>query len=258
VVAELGLLGAAWLVLLAAVGLRRRHPDDAGDEPGPARWDPALAPILAAFLPFFLLHYPAHVWAALVPIALAAAQLLRPVRTVELRIESRRIAGGLALALILAGIACALWSARRIEHNLWTGQAQMQIQVLLRILPGSIDPGRAKAALEEIEQQALERLKRMPGDAGTLWQLIGSARLVRHDYEGAEQAYRASFAAWPKEDAEFGIGLALNGQGRRNRALYHLGRVCRTNPWLLRQIPDLDLRRAVRQLISKRTAPATS
>ncbi|HSO23166.1 MAG TPA: hypothetical protein VLT81_09675, partial [Chondromyces sp.] len=53
----------------------------------------------------------------------------------------------------------------------------------------------------------------------------------------------------PHEDAEFYLGISLAAQGRRNEALSHLGRVCRTNPRLVELIADASLRRSVEDML---------
>ena len=80
----------------------------------------------------------------------------------------------------------------------------------------------------------------------TLLRTLGRARFIQGNSTGAETAFRASYAEWPHEDAEFFLALSLAGQGRRSEAISHLARVCRTNPELLRLIQDESLRRAMR------------
>ena len=72
---------------------------------------------------------------------------------------------------------------------------------------------------------------------------------MRQDFKGAEAAFRKAFDGWPHEDADFYLGLALVAQGRRGEGLQHLGRVCRTNPTLVRLITDPDLRRSVEDIL---------
>ncbi len=110
------------------------------------------------------------------------------------------------------------------------------------------EPMRRAQLAAVVERQVLERIERVPGAAPWLWRVVGKARMTRDDPGGAEQAFRSAAALWPHEEAELGIGLALAAQGRRSEALLFLGRVCRVNPALVRQLENPDLRRAVEDL----------
>jgi hypothetical protein len=72
---------------------------------------------------------------------------------------------------------------------------------------------------------------------------------MRRDFKGAEEAFRTAYEGWPHEDADFYLGLSLVSQGRWSEGLQHLGRVCRTNPTLVRLIHDRDLRRSVADML---------
>jgi tetratricopeptide (TPR) repeat protein len=102
----------------------------------------------------------------------------------------------------------------------------------------------------------MRRIDRLPGAAPWLWRVVGRARILRGDPRAAETAFRAAYASWPHEEAEFGLGLALAAQGRRNEALVHLGNVCRVNRSLTRRIGDPDLREAVLDLVEARSQRA--
>ena len=100
-----------------------------------------------------------------------------------------------------------------------------------------------------VEAAILARIDNLPRQAPTLWRIVGHARLMRGDLRGAEAAFRTSYAGWPHEDADFSLGLCLVRQGQREEGLRHLGRVCRTNPTLVRLIGDKGLRRTVEDML---------
>jgi O-antigen ligase len=233
VVAEMGVAGALWMLVLGWALLR------VGSHAGPV---PVLTAAAAA--PFLLLHYPTHLAVGLIPISLALGAAVAgagPPRIVALR----RGRVPLAVALIAALAAGAWWQARRVAVDTWIGGLE------LRMALSQSTPPEARAKLGAgIEAQVLGRIERLPLAAPALWRTVGRARLLAGDPVGAEAAFRTAWAAWPHEDAEFYLGISLAAQGRRNEALSHLGRVCRTNPRLVRLIADEDLQRTVEDMLT--------
>jgi O-antigen ligase len=229
--AELGVLGVLWMLALIIVAITLRK-----------RAGPVLPVAIAAFLPFAAIHYPTHLAVGLAPITLVLAHLLAldPPRPLEIT----RARGVLAALLVVLAVAGALWQLRRMALDLWIGGLE---QRLMRAQ--TAEPVLRPQMIASIEAQILPRVGRLPGAAPTLWRIVGRARLFRGDPQGSEKALRTAFARWPHEDADYFLGLALAAQGRRGEALRHLGRVCRTNPALVNQIPDTDLRRNVQDMV---------
>jgi uncharacterized protein HemY len=131
-----------------------------------------------------------------------------------------------------------------VAADLWMGSLEMALAITQRAAP-EVRAQRTAA----IEAAIISRINRMPRQAPTLWRTIGRARLIRNEFRSAEAAFRTAFDGWPHEDADFYLGLALVAQGRRGEGLQHLGRVCRTNPTLVRLITDPDLRRSVEDML---------
>jgi O-antigen ligase len=233
VVAELGLVGFAWLLALT-VGLHRQR--QRGDA---LPWLGA-----AALAPFALLHYPAHLAVSLMPIALLTAHVIHSseATTVNLGGVGRLLA---VVALVLATLVVA-WQVRRVEEDRWFGRSENALQAAQ-----AVGGAKAHAVYGAVERDARERLQSSPGSAGRLWRVIARARYAQGDPAAAEIAFRQALELWPHEEAEMGLGLALAGQGRRSEAIGHLGRVCRLNPRLAELIPDPDLRRAVRSYLAE-------
>jgi len=232
-VAEMGVAGGLWMLAFGWALLR------IGRHAGPV---PVLTAGAAA--PFLLLHYPTHLAVGLIPITLALGSAIAGTgtpRTVALK-RGRLL---LAVALIAALAAGAWWQVRRVAVDTWIGGLE------LRMAAARSTPPEARAKLgAAIEAQVLGRIGRLPLAAPELWRTVGRARLLAGDARAAEAAFRSAWAAWPHEDAEFYLGISLAAQGRRNEALSHLGRVCRTNPRLVRLIADEDLRRAVEDMLA--------
>ncbi len=232
VVAELGVAGLLWLLLLAAALVRVRSPGD-----------PLLALSAAAVLPFAIFHFPGHLAVGLIPLLLILARLTagQPARELAVPSAVRRTA---PVVLALAALAVAAWMVERVSADRWRGDAQAK----LAAIPSGT--ARTEGAALGIERRALRRLGDRPGEAPTLWRLVGLARLLRRDGDGAEQAFLRAQALWPHEESELGLGLALALQGRRDEAFHHLGRVCRVNPVLARHIEDPALRSSVMSYVS--------
>lgn len=233
VVAELGILGIAWMAafVLAIVSVWKR----AG---------PLLPLAVAAWAPFALLHYPSHLAVGLIPIALVFAHIIamaEPPRT----FQWRRARLPFATVVVVLAIVAAGWQLRRVAVDLWIGGNELRLT-----MSEGLDPANRARLAAAIEAQILSRIQRLPSAAPTLWRTVGRARLVRREAAGAEVAFRTAYALWPHEDAEFYLGMSLVAQGRRGEGLQHLGRVCRTNPALARYISDKGLRRSVQDMVA--------
>lgn len=228
VVAELGLLGGAWLAALL-VTLVRAAP----------RGDPVPLLAAAAAAPFLLLHYPSHIAGGLVPLTLLLAHLVGagPRRAVGGELWPRR---GAVVLLVAAAVAVVAWQVARLEVDTWAGDSEAML-IAARQAP----PARRAVMTTVVERHAFDRLGRFSSSPPVLWRLIGKARFARGDTAGAEQALRTSMSLWPHEDTELFLGLALAAHGRGGEALTHLNRVCRVNPALVGVIGDERLRRSV-------------
>jgi O-antigen ligase len=232
VTAELGIPGVLWMVLFGWALM------SAGPRAGPI-----LPLTAAAATPFLLLHYPTHLAVGLIPIGLCLAHTIasdHPLRT----IEWRRARVPVAIAAVIFAAAGAFWQLRRVAVDVWMGGLEMRMSMVQ-----GQDPGTRARMGTAVESQILPRLGRLGVDGPALWRTLGRARLLRQDAAGAETAFRTSYAGWPHEDADFYLGMSLNAQGRRNEAVVHLSRVCRTNPKLVDLITDTSLQRTVREIL---------
>jgi len=233
VVAELGVTGGLWMIALLGSLVHTRR-----------RGDPLPLLAAAATAPFLLLHYPTHLAVGIVPIVLVLGELLASqptVRVPRLRGGWRTVVPALLVATAIVGSA---WQLRRLALEVWRADLERHLEQSHR----EPEPRRRAQVASAVERQVLERIERLPGAAPWLWRVVGKARLMRSDPRGAEEAFRTAGALWPHEEADLGTGLALAAQGRRGEALLYLGRVCRVNPALVRQLEDPDLRRAVEDL----------
>lgn len=232
-VAELGLVGGLWMVGLVWALWRTR-----------VRGDPVPPLAVAATAPFLMLHYPTHLAIGLVPIVIVLGRHLAagPQRSVPKAGAVLRIVG--PMALIAVALMGSVWQLRRLAVNIWTAELDRGLGFAV----AATEPMRRTQLATAVEWQILERIDRLPSAAPSLWRIVGKARIARGDPRAAEEAFRTANALWPHEEAELGLGLALADQGRRSEALVMLGRVCRTNPALAREITDPDLRRALEEL----------
>ncbi len=232
-VAELGIGGAVWMLAFLWTMIATR-----------GRAGPLLPLTAAAAAPFLLFHYPTHLAVGLIPISLALGGAVAdagPPRIVALG-RGRALLAAALVAVLLGG---AWWQVRRVAVDTWIGGLELRMALAQSM------PPEARATLGAgIEAQVLGRIRRLPLAAPELWRTVGRARLLADDPDGAEAAFRTAWAAWPHEDAEFYLGISLAAQGRRSEALSHLGRVCRTNPRLVRLIADGNLRRAVEDMLA--------
>jgi hypothetical protein len=232
IAAELGIFGLLWLVFLLVTLADARK-----------RAGPQLSLAVAAYMPLALLHYPTHLTVALIPIALIMGEIVGRSETIH-RVDWLRARVPVASMLMIVAIVGAGWQLRRVAGDLWAGSLEMMLTISQRAKPDVLTRNAAA-----VEAGVLARIDRMPRLAPTLWRTVGRARLMRHDFNGAETAFRTAYAGWPHEDADFYLGLTLVAQGRRTEGLQHLGRVCRTNQALVRLIRDPDLRRSVENVL---------
>ena len=232
IVAELGIFGLLWLIgfLMILAGARKR----AG---------PLISLGVAAYAPFAILHYPTHLTVALIPIALIMGEIIGTSETIQ-RVDWLRARVPVASLLMIVAIVGAGWQLRRLAGDLWAGSLETTLAISQQATPEVRTRNSAT-----VEAGVLSRIDRMPRLAPTLWRTVGRARLMRHDFNGAETAFRTAYRGWPHEDADFYLGLTLVSQGRRTEGLQHLGRVCRTNQALVRLIRDPDLRRSVENVL---------
>lgn len=231
-VAELGLPGAAWMALLgwALIMARRRS-------------GPLLPLSVAAGAPFVFLHYPTHLAVGMVPMSLALAHVIAHDQPPTIR-NWRRARIPVAVAVVAIAGAGAFWQLRRVAVDVWIGGLEMRMSIAQ-----SGDPESRARLGAAIESRILPRLDRLGVQAPAAWRTLGRARLLEGDAKGAETAFRTSLTAWPHEDAEFYLGMSLFAQGRRNEAVAHLSRVCRTNPKLADLIGDPQLKRTVADVV---------
>jgi hypothetical protein len=179
----------------------------------------------------------------LIPIALILGEIIGTAEQIE-EVEWLKLRAPIAVVVMLGVAVFAGWQLKRVAADLWVGSVNAILHATQRA-PTEVRVRQAAA----IEAAVIARIDGTPRYAPRLWGSIGRARMLRQDYRGAETAFRTAYDGWPHEDADFQLGLALVSQGRRAEGLQHLGRVCRTNPTLLRLIRDRDLRRAVRDML---------
>jgi hypothetical protein len=235
--AELGVVGGLWMVALGWALARTWHTS------------PALVGMAAATtLPFLLMQYPTHLAVGMMPIALILSLLVGGEKRLAVNVERSGIRVAIAVLLIGLAIAGCRWQLRALVLDGWQADLERQLAMTQR----ATDRTQRSQAATAIEFLVLSRIDRLPGAAPWLWRIVGKARLLRGDAKGADSAFRTAASMWPHEEADFGLGLALAAQGRRSEALIHLGRVCRVNPELGKQIADPELRRAVTDLTSAR------
>jgi O-antigen ligase len=231
-VAELGVIAVFWMAsLILALAAAR------------SRAGPLIALAGAACGPLALFHYPTHLAVALIPIALVLGEIISTAEKVE-EVNWFKVRAPIAIIVMFGAIVFAGWQLKRIAADLWVGGVNAILHTAQRA-PSDIRSRQAAA----IEAAVITRIDGTPRYAPTLWGSVGRARMMRRDYRGAETAFRTAYAGWPHEDADFQLGLTLVSQGRRSEGLQHLGRVCRTNPTLVRLIRNMDLRRAVKDML---------
>ncbi len=233
---ELGLAGLLWLAAILVALVRS----------GAGR-DPTAAGTALALAPFALLHYPLHLAVGVLPVVLVLGRSLAGEASGTRPVPRGSAATAAAVLLVAAALGGAAWQLQRLALDVWRGSMELGAARLERFAPEH-----RPAVAGALEAELRHRIRRAPGDAAWLWRILGQVRFAAGDPVGAEIAFRTSNSMWPHEDAEFWLGQALAAQGRRAEALVYLGRVCRTNPALIRMIPDPDLQRAVRDLLRAR------
>ncbi len=234
--AETGVSGVLWL-LAVTVLLWRGRP----------RGDPVLAQMVAAFLPFALLHYPLSLAVGLLPTALAVARVVTHEPRAPVRPGRSTLRRALAVGTLLASLAVVVWQVRRIAVDVWQG-AVIAVFDRVQSLPAEQQP----RALAGLEAELARRVPSMGTHRAWTLRKLGLVRLTRGDASGAEDDLRRSMQLWSHEEAELGLGVALDRQGRRTEALAAIGRVLRVNPALVGLIPDDDLRRSAEDLLAAR------
>jgi len=233
-VAELGLLGGAWLLALIWT-LARAAP----------RRLFMMALVAAGTLPMLLLHYPTHLALGLMPLVLILAGIASGDGTgvIEIRWKPLKWVAA-ALTIVVAG--SAFWSQlQRMSIDVWRGSLNRRTAIAQQIP----DAQQRRRATDSVENDVLRLVGGLPGEAPWLWRSAGKAQMIGGKSRAAEESFRRAYALWPHAEAEFGIGLALADQGRRSEALVHLGRVCRLNPELRHLIDDDALVRSVEDML---------
>lgn len=238
--AETGVLGVLWLAAVTALSWRRR-----------TRGDPVLGQMAAAFLPFACLHYPLSLAVGLLPVALAAARVVANEPRASLRPGRPFARRAMAVGTLVASLVVVVWQVRRIAVDVWQGAV---IAVFDRVQ--SLPPEQQPRALAGLEAELARRAPSMGMHRAWTLRKLGLVRLTRGDAGAAEDDLRHSMELWPHEEAELGLGVALDRQGRRSEALAAIGRVLRVNPALVELIPDADLRRSAEDLLEARRSGA--
>jgi hypothetical protein len=236
-IAELGAVGAVWLLVLL-VALNRSRP----------RGDPLPWLAAAAATPFLLLHYPTHLAVGLVPLVMVLGHIIAQEPRWSISEPGLAARVFVPLVLVIVAVVGGMWQLRRLALDAWRASLEQGIQAA-QAAPEQVQRIQLVSA---VEFQVLERIQRLPAAAPWLWRTVGKARLIRADPRGAEEAFRIAYSLWPHEEAELGLGLALGDQGRRSEAMVLLGRVCRINPALAEYVTDGDLKASVDQLIRAR------
>lgn len=241
-VGELGIAGAVWMAVLLWALWRSRP-----------RGDPLPALAAAATMPFLLLHYPTHLAVGMVPIVMLLGHLLATQTAWTISKLTGVLRVLLPVTLFAVAVAGGFWQLRRLAVDVWTAELERGVALAASVS----DPLRRTQLASAVEWQILERVERLPAAAPRLWRTVGKARIARGDLRAAEEAFRIANSLWPHEEAELGLGIVLADQGRRSEALVLLGRVCRTNPALVAEIGDPDLRRSLEDLNRSRQRAGT-
>jgi hypothetical protein len=229
-VAELGLLGVAWLAALCWAVVRA------------ARGSPLLVAFsAAATVPFLMLHYPTHLALGMIPIMLMCAAMAARDGTTSLTVRPPLVRTA-AVVLLLAVAVISVWGQlRRVGIDAVRAGIEQQTAFAQTISDRQARVRTTTAITNELGSL----IDRLPAESPWLWRNVGRAQIVGGDVVAAEQSFRTAYSLWPHAEAEFGLGLALEGQRRRSEALVHLGRVCRVNPKLTEMIPDGDLQKSI-------------
>jgi O-antigen ligase len=235
-VAETGIVGLVWMVA-AAVLLWRARP----------RGDPVVPQMAAATMPFALLHYPLSLAVGLLPIALVMARVVAAEPRGDVLPHSRSVRRMTSVAAVVMSLAVVVWQARTLAVDIWQG-AVIAAFDRVQSLPSPQQP----RVLAGLEAELVRRADTIGSQRAWMLRKLGLVRLTRGDAAAAAADLRRSMELWPHEEAELGLGIALDRLDRRTEALAAIGRVVRVNPALVRLIPDDDLRRAAEDLIAAR------
>jgi len=232
-VAELGLLGAAWMLLLVVSFVRS------------ARGSRELAALAAAAaLPFLLFHYPTHITIGLIPVTLVLARLVADGSPARRVVRIPAVARGLALVVLGLAVGVLYWQYQGFAATMWYGRAEQAIETSIR-LPAAI----RNRTLNGAERILLVRERQHPEERPWLLRLLGRTQLALGRDADAADSFRRAYALWPHAQAELGLGLALAAEGRVTEALPHLQQVVRVNPKLADLIPDPELRQTVSESV---------
>ena len=231
-IAELGLVGAGWILAFLVTLLRS------------GRRDPTLVFTVAAWTPFLLLHYPTHLAVGLIPAALFLAHRLSGAPPSAILSTAPAARKSLAVLLVASSFFVVVRQAERLGLDLWRGRIESLLHAAERA-----PAAQRRRLLEVVETEASVRVRKHPEAAAWLWRIIGRERLLLGNYPEAEAAFRRALSIEPHEESEMGVGLALAGQGHRTEAIHFLARACRVNPALLNFIGDTELRDSVRRKI---------
>ena len=243
VIAELGIIGLVWMIVLCVVLVRTK----------PWR-DLPLALALAGLIPFLIFQYPCHLAVTLAPMMVLMVMIVHQQGDgPSPPIVFRRSRWFLLLAVFLLAVVTIWVEVRTLQLDIWRKNAEMTIQLVrLRTRQGRLPEKARTALLGGLDMEGTARLGRVPGADPWLWRIIGLSRLGRGDATGAETAFRKSLRLCPHEEGYLGLGIALLDQGRINEAFQWLTDACRIDPNLAKVIPDSTFRRTVVQSISGR------
>jgi hypothetical protein len=203
----------------------------------------------AVTVPCLLLHYPTHLPLGLVPLTLILATVAADAGTAKIEIGAIPLRWIAAAALVIVAGLIGWGQLRRMGIDVWRAGLDARSAMAQR----ATDADRRKQAADAVARDVLRLIERLPAEAPWLWRVVGKAQMIGGDPRSAEQSFETAYALWPHAEAEFGIGLAQAGQGRRSEALVHLGRVCRVNPSLRKLIGDDSLADSVKAMLRSKT-----
>lgn len=235
-VAELGLPGLIWMVILNLTLWRSRP-----------RGDPVVPAMLAAAAPFAILHYPFHLAVGVLPLVLASARVVATEPRRRLSVISPAAKTGVRWLAICLALTAIAWQTMRVATDVWQGAVVATLYAI-----DSLPPDRRPIAASRLEYELTKREAQMPAITPWITRKLGHVRSLAGDNAGAEAAYRTSMEAWPHAETELGLAVVLARQGRRDEAMLAIGHVCRVNPELTQLIPDADLRRSAEELVAIR------
>jgi hypothetical protein len=160
VIAELGIPGAVWMVLLGWALIT------AGRRAGPF-----LPLTAAAAAPFVVLHYPTHLAVGLIPICLCLAHTIACGQPPQ-PFNWRRARVPVVIAALVLAAAGVFWQLRRVAVDVWIGGLELR----LAQVQGEDAASRAQIGMA-VESQILPRIGRLGIHGPELWRTLGRARL---------------------------------------------------------------------------------